>query len=87
MPGYHLHFPTEDKRAGGHLLECRTVQAELCVDMRQNYDSSFRPASTRSRSTPQRLRARCLTASKKRSQRRQILKCTSGLSLHHVFGF
>ena len=32
VPGYHLHFLTEDRRAGGHLLECRIVQGELCVD-------------------------------------------------------
>ncbi|MDP8298677.1 MAG: acetolactate decarboxylase [Candidatus Tantalella remota] len=31
VPGYHLHFITEDRSAGGHLLECRidTATAEL----------------------------------------------------------
>ncbi len=32
VPGYHLHFLTEDRRAGGHLLECRMIQGELRVD-------------------------------------------------------
>jgi acetolactate decarboxylase len=32
VPGYHLHFITEDRRAGGHLLDCRMAQGELRVD-------------------------------------------------------
>jgi acetolactate decarboxylase len=32
VPGYHLHFVTEDRRAGGHLLECRVAHGELYVD-------------------------------------------------------
>jgi len=32
VPGYHLHFVTEDRRAGGHLLECRMTHGELRVD-------------------------------------------------------
>lgn len=27
VPGYHAHFLTSDRRAGGHLLECRIRQA------------------------------------------------------------
>lgn len=32
VPGYHLHFVTEDRRAGGHLLECRMADGELHLD-------------------------------------------------------
>ena len=32
VPGYHLHFVTGDRRAGGHLLECRMAHGELHVD-------------------------------------------------------
>jgi len=32
VPGYHFHFVTEDRRAGGHLLECRMAHGELYVD-------------------------------------------------------
>ncbi len=32
VPGYHLHFITEDRRAGGHLLACRISRGELRVD-------------------------------------------------------
>ena len=32
VPGYHFHFITEDKSAGGHLLECRISHGELHID-------------------------------------------------------
>ncbi len=32
VPGYHFHFITEDKSAGGHLLECRISHGELRID-------------------------------------------------------
>ena len=32
VSGYHLHFITEDRSAGGHLLECRISSGELHVD-------------------------------------------------------
>lgn len=32
VPGYHFHFITEDKSAGGHLLECRISHGQLRVD-------------------------------------------------------
>jgi acetolactate decarboxylase len=32
VAGYHFHFITEDKSAGGHLLECRISHGELRVD-------------------------------------------------------
>ena len=32
VAGYHLHFVTGDRRAGGHLLECRMAHGELYVD-------------------------------------------------------
>ena len=37
VPGYHLHFITEDKKAGGHLLACQTQHVEIQVD----YSSKF----------------------------------------------
>lgn len=32
VAGYHFHFITEDRGAGGHLLECRISQGELRID-------------------------------------------------------
>lgn len=32
MPGYHLHFISADRKVGGHLLECRVIQAELLAE-------------------------------------------------------
>jgi acetolactate decarboxylase len=32
VPGYHLHFITEDKEGGGHLLECETVKIKIAID-------------------------------------------------------
>lgn len=33
VPGYHLHFLSQDRRAGGHLLECRTRRARVAIDV------------------------------------------------------
>ena len=32
VPGYHLHFITDDRSAGGHVLSCRLSSGELHVD-------------------------------------------------------
>jgi len=32
VPGYHLHFLTEDCRAGGHVLSCRMAEGTIEVD-------------------------------------------------------
>lgn len=32
VPGYHLHFLTEDKQFGGHVLELRTGRLEIEID-------------------------------------------------------
>jgi len=32
VPGYHLHFITEDRKAGGHLLECKIRDASAKFD-------------------------------------------------------
>ena len=32
VPGYHLHFITEDRTAGGHVLEFTVKDAELSLD-------------------------------------------------------
>jgi acetolactate decarboxylase len=38
VSGYHFHFITEDRDAGGHLLECQIVRGELRV----NHESDLR---------------------------------------------
>ena len=37
VPGYHLHFITADRKAGGHLLACRLQDATIGID----YTSEF----------------------------------------------
>ncbi|MDO9528101.1 MAG: acetolactate decarboxylase [Syntrophales bacterium] len=37
VPGYHLHFITEDKKAGGHMLECQMQNVNIEID----YTSKF----------------------------------------------
>jgi acetolactate decarboxylase len=37
VPGYHLHFITEDRKAGGHLLACQLRDATIAID----YTSEF----------------------------------------------
>lgn len=32
VPGYHFHFLTDDRKAGGHVLECRAQDVEVDVD-------------------------------------------------------
>jgi len=32
VPKYHLHFITEDKKGGGHLLECETAKIQIGID-------------------------------------------------------
>jgi len=36
VPGYHLHFITEDRKAGGHLLECTIADAHAGIDYTNN---------------------------------------------------
>ena len=37
VPGYHLHFITEDRKAGGHLLACQLQDVTIALD----YTSEF----------------------------------------------
>ena len=37
LPGYHCHFITADRRAGGHLLDCRVEGATVAVDALSNF--------------------------------------------------
>jgi acetolactate decarboxylase len=37
MPGYHCHFITADRRAGGHLLDCRVEGATVAMDALPNF--------------------------------------------------
>ncbi len=32
VPGYHLHFISDDRSAGGHVLDCRILAGEIHVD-------------------------------------------------------
>lgn len=32
VPAYHFHFITRDRRAGGHVLECRLEDARVAID-------------------------------------------------------
>ncbi len=32
VPGYHFHFITEDRKAGGHLLECQLQNVRIEID-------------------------------------------------------
>src|SRR4029079_7788282 len=32
VPGYHLHFLSDDRTRGGHVLDCTVVEGELLVD-------------------------------------------------------
>lgn len=36
VPGYHLHFLTEDRKAGGHLLACRIKNVKIEIDYTSN---------------------------------------------------
>ena len=36
VPKYHLHFITEDKKGGGHLLECETDRIKIGIDFTEN---------------------------------------------------
>ncbi|GAX62593.1 alpha-acetolactate decarboxylase [Candidatus Scalindua japonica] len=36
VPGYHFHFITEDKKGGGHLLECQTGGVKIGIDYTSN---------------------------------------------------
>lgn len=38
VPAYHFHFLTKDRKAGGHLLECRLKNAEVALDYIRNFD-------------------------------------------------
>lgn len=37
VPSYHLHFLTQDRKAGGHLLECRIWNASVRVDFTRKF--------------------------------------------------
>lgn len=37
MPGYHLHFLTKDKNAGGHVLEFQIAEAVAYLDYTSNF--------------------------------------------------
>lgn len=49
VPGYHLHFITEDRKAGGHLLACQFQDATIAID----YTSEFYMILPQHESSPQ----------------------------------
>jgi len=40
-PGYHFHFITEDRRGGGHLLECRLQDAKVEIDYTDEFQMAL----------------------------------------------
>jgi len=43
VPGYHFHFIAEDRKFGGHLLECRIRQGHAWVDPTRNFSMVLPP--------------------------------------------
>lgn len=41
VAGYHLHFITGDRRAGGHLLDCRLGEARVEISQMTEFDLQF----------------------------------------------
>jgi acetolactate decarboxylase len=37
VPKYHLHFITEDRKGGGHLLECETDKVKIGIDVTEEF--------------------------------------------------
>ncbi len=37
VPGYHLHFISEDRKLGGHLLDCKLVEGLVRIDSSGNF--------------------------------------------------
>ncbi|MCL6449529.1 MAG: acetolactate decarboxylase [Armatimonadetes bacterium] len=37
VPGYHLHFVAEDRRQGGHLLECSFQEGKVQMDQTREF--------------------------------------------------
>lgn len=37
VPGYHLHFISKDRTIGGHLLDCKVSQAQVGVDVTDDF--------------------------------------------------
>jgi acetolactate decarboxylase len=48
VPGYHFHFITQDRKAGGHLLACQTQQVTIALD----YTTEFYMALSQKADTP-----------------------------------
>lgn len=37
VPGYHIHFITKDRKAGGHMLACSLHKAKIEIDYLSNF--------------------------------------------------
>jgi acetolactate decarboxylase len=55
VPGYHLHFITADRKAGGHLLACQIQQATIALDDTSKF---YMVLPQQARSSPQSTPAR-----------------------------
>ncbi len=40
-PGYHFHFLSKDKNAGGHVLDLRVIRADVTIDSIKDYKIEF----------------------------------------------
>src|SRR5215211_6932627 len=67
--GYHFHFITADRSAGGHVLEFRLARGELRVDSEADLRLELPPASTCPHPTRRWRRGRRWTASRVSSAR------------------
>ena len=47
VPGYHIHFLSEDKKLGGHVLELSVKEGTLEVDSKVQWLSVFLPSGNR----------------------------------------
>src|SRR5215203_6598745 len=72
VAGYHFHFITEDRSAGGHVLELGLTSGKLRVDAEADLRLELPPAWTCPRPTRRTRKKMRWTASRGRSARRRI---------------
>ena len=45
VPGYHLHFISDDRTKGGHLLEISFDKASINIDVTDSFNMALSPVS------------------------------------------
>ena len=45
VPGYHWHFLADDRRRGGHVLDCRPVDGQVTYDICRDWTIKLDPAA------------------------------------------